>query len=84
VPPAQGEHWEAPAAGATVPAAHGVGAVAPVPHELPAGHGAHSPAAARSVAFECEPAGHGSAAAALVSAARRPSKAEGEGGWRPA
>ena len=50
--------------GAIVPAAHGVGEAEPVAHELPAGHGAHSAAAARSVALEYEPAGHGSTALA--------------------
>ena len=42
-----------------VPGAHGVGAVEPVAHAEPAGHGLHSLSDCRLVLLEYEPALHG-------------------------
>ena len=64
MPAAQPEHSALPSSTVVLPAAHADGATLPVLHELPAGHGVHSSAAVRLVAFENEPASHGSAAAA--------------------
>ena len=41
-PPEHAEQAEAPVVADTVPAAHGVGAVEPMAHELPVGHSEHS------------------------------------------
>ena len=47
-----------------LPAPHAVGAATPVEQKLPAGQSVHSPASVRLVAFEKEPASHGSGAVA--------------------
>ena len=46
------------------PGKHGEGAVEPVEHDEPDGHGVHSAALLRLGALEYEPAGHGSSAPA--------------------
>ena len=47
VPPAHGIQETAPVLFETLPGAQGAGSVEPVLHELPRGHGLHSPASVR-------------------------------------
>ena len=55
------------AATTVVAAAHGVGAVEPVPQEEPAGQSWHADAVAAPVALEYVPASHSVGATALAS-----------------
>ena len=64
VPAAQSVHVGSPPLAVNVPGAHGTGSVEPVEHAEPAGHVVHALALGSPSAFEYEPAGHGSSAAA--------------------
>ena len=64
VPASHLRHAPMLALGATVPGLHGVCCVLPVGAKWPAAVGVQSPALVRLVEVECEPAAHGSAAAA--------------------
>ena len=58
MPASQAVHVALPSVAATLPAAHALGAVAPLAHDEPAGHGAHSVCEAPPVAPRHEPASH--------------------------
>ena len=64
VPTAQATHSSLRATALNVPGLQGVASVAPAKQNDPAGQAVHCALAARPVALLCEPAVHGSAAAA--------------------
>ena len=61
-PPGQPVHVALPGVAVKVPGAQAVGAVEPVAHALPTGHGEQSLASSRLAAFEYDPAKHGNSA----------------------
>ena len=63
MPAKHAAHSTAPSAAATVPEAHGVGAVAPSEHALPAVHGLHEFAELSPSSSPYDPAAHGLAVA---------------------